>query len=87
MVVTKVRAGCSAVRQCYRPEEAELPKDTITRLPTFLSSTSLNETLDHLGTHNKPPRVHRASDDINPDGKPVDNLIDDPDSDASSSVV
>ncbi len=87
VVVTKVRAGCSAVRQCYRPEEAELPKDTITRLPTFLSSTSLNEALDHLGTHNKPPRVHRASDDINPDGTPVDNLIDDPDSDASSSVV
>jgi len=81
-----IRAGCSAVRQCYRPEEAELPKDTITRLPTFLSSTSLNYALDHLGSHDKPPGVRHASNDINPDGTPLENMIEVPDSDESSVV-
>lgn len=87
VVDTKIRAACSAVRQCYCPEEAELLNDTITKLPTFLSSASLNEALDNVNTPDRPPRVHRASADINPDGTPVDNLIDDPDSNESSSVV
>lgn len=82
-----IRAACSAVRQCYRAEDTAVSHVTSAGLPTLLSSTSSNDLPDEESANRRPYKVAQVRSDVNVDGIPLENLIEDPDSDDSSNIV